>query len=124
MDRLRKSPGRRSACFWELSPTTSYKYTLCATLHWKREHVFHEESRHSRDRSRSQDTSPDNAASFNRRYARISFVTPGNFNYFASTFSCTFALCTAALTAARNDSVLAGAWTPPDSVLRNETFLP
>src|SRR5208337_4706275 len=48
----------------------------------------------------------------------------GNVNYFASAVSCTFALLTAALTAPRNESALAGACTLPDSVLRKETFLP
>lgn len=48
----------------------------------------------------------------------------GNLNYFFSAASCWFALLTAALTAARNESLPAGACTSPDSVLRKETFLP
>ena|SRR5208283_5810546 len=47
-----------------------------------------------------------------------------NSNYFFSAASCWFALLTAALTAARNGSLPAGACTLPDSVLRKETFLP
>jgi hypothetical protein len=50
--------------------------------------------------------------------------TPANLNYFFSAASCWFALLTAALTAARNGSLPAGACTLPDSVLRKETFLP
>src|SRR5271157_586350 len=50
--------------------------------------------------------------------------TPANLNYLLWAVSCTFAFWTAALTAARNESLLAGACTLPDSVLRKETFLP
>jgi len=50
--------------------------------------------------------------------------TPAVINYFASALSCTFALWTAAFTAARNASVSAGACTSPASVSRKETFLP
>src|SRR5208283_2760913 len=49
--------------------------------------------------------------------------TSANVNYFASAVSRAFAFWTAALTAARNESLLAGACTLPDSVLRKETFL-
>ena len=50
--------------------------------------------------------------------------TSANVTYFASAVSCTFALLTAALTAPRNESALAGTCTSPDSVLRKETSLP
>jgi len=50
--------------------------------------------------------------------------TPADLNYLASAASCAAALCSAALTAARNESVPEGACTLPDNVLSKETFFP
>jgi len=49
---------------------------------------------------------------------------PANLNYLASAVSCCFVCLSAVFTAARNDSVPAGACTSPDRILRKDMFLP
>ena len=69
-------------------------------------------------------TLPDNAATFNRRLAAVLQAhrqTPAICFRLASSYC---ACLSAAFTAARNESLLAGACTSPDSVSRKETFLP
>jgi len=69
-------------------------------------------------------TSPDNAANFRLSGCRNSVGTPANLTYLRSAASCCCVCLSAAFTAARNESLLAGARTSPDSVSRKETFFP
>src|SRR5271166_173187 len=69
-------------------------------------------------------SSPENTSTLQSPTCRNFAGTSANVSYFASAVSCTFALLTAALTAARNESAPAGTCTSPDSVLRKETSLP
>src|SRR5664280_117553 len=85
--------------------------------------VVGEQSRRCRVRS-SRGTPLLTARDFRLPAGRNWAGTPANSHYLLSTASCRFAYLSAAFTAARNESLLAGACTSPDSVLRKETFLP
>ena len=72
---------------------------------------------------------PKNALTYNAANFRLSAClnsvgTPANLTYLRSAASCCCVCLSAAITAARNESLLAGACTSPDSVSRKETFLP
>ena len=66
---------------------------------------------------------PSDTTKYDCRHAAFRQARRQSINYFASAASCWFALLTAALTAARKESLPVGACTSPDSVLRKETFL-
>jgi hypothetical protein len=65
-----------------------------------------------------------NAANFRLSACRNSVGTPANLTYLCSAASCCCVCLSAAFTAARNESLPAGACTSPDSVSRKETFFP
>src|SRR5664279_4423481 len=83
-----------------------------------------EQSRRCPVWSPPESTSSGNAANFRLSTCRNSAGTPANLDYLVSAASCWFAFWTAVFTATRNESVLAGGCTSPDSVLRKETSLP